>query len=169
MSAIIRGGRSFAGLLTRRSYSAATVATSMAEVPVNQEVSSLVDRITQLNLIQTSQLVKTLKERLNLPDAMPAAFAMGPASPSAAAPAAAPAAPVTEAKTEFKVTLEKFDPASKAKVIREIKALLTNLNLVEAKAFVEGAPKVIKEKVKKEEAEKIKATLEALGASVTLD
>lgn len=54
-------------------------------------------------------------------------------------------------------------------MIREIKALLPNLNLVEAKAFVEGAPKLVKEKVRKEEADKIKATLEALGATVTLD
>lgn len=96
----------------------------------------------------------------------------GPAVASSAAtsaPAASSAPPAAEAKTEFRVTLDKFDPASKAKVIREIKAMLPNLNLVEAKAFVEGAPKLIKEKVKKEEAEKIKATLEALGATITLD
>lgn len=85
-----------------------------------------------------------------------------------AAPAEEPAAAVAE-KTEFRVTLEKFDPSSKAKVIREIKALLPQLNLVEAKTFVESAPKLIKEKVKKEEAEKIKKTLEELGATVSLD
>jgi ribosomal protein L7/L12 len=78
-------------------------------------------------------------------------------------------APEVEVKTEFNVTLAKFDPASKAKIIREIKAILPGLNLVEAKAFVEGAPKLIKEKVKKEEAEKLKASLEALGATISLE
>lgn len=150
----------------RSSYSSAAAA-SMADIKVSQEVDQIVDRLCKLNLIETSQVVRILKERLNLPDIVAAApsAATGPAQPIAAAQAAAP----VEAKTEFKVTLEKFDPASKAKVIREIKALLPNLNLVEAKAFVEGAPKMIKEKVKKEEADKIKATLEALGATIVLD
>lgn len=102
-----------------------------------------------------------------MPDAVAMApqMAMSAESKAASAPAAAP----VEAKTEFSVTLEKFDPASKAKVIREIKSILPSLNLVEAKAFVEGAPKLVKEKLKKEEAEKLKATLEAIGATVTLD
>lgn len=91
----------------------------------------------------------------------------GISAPAAAAPQAKPAA--EEVKTEFSVTLVKYDAASKAKVIREIKAILPNLNLVEAKAFVEGAPKLIKERVKKEEAEKLKATLEALGATISLE
>lgn len=143
------------------------VATAVAEVPTAPEVSELVDRLCQLNLLQTSQVVCMLKERLNLPDIV-AAAAPAAASPGAGAAPAAAAAPV-EAKTEFRVTLEKYEAASKAKVIREVKALLTTLNLVEAKAFVEGAPKLIKEKVKKEEAEKIKAALEAAGATVTLD
>lgn len=72
-------------------------------------------------------------------------------------------------KTEFRLVLEKFDPTCKAKVIREIKQLLPQLNLVEAKAFVESAPKVIMEKVKKEDGEKIKKTLEELGATITLN
>ena len=65
--------------------------------------------------------------------------------------------------------MAKFDAASKAKVIKEIKALLPGANLVEAKKFVESAPKVVKEGVSKEEAEKIKKVLEAVGATVTLD
>jgi ribosomal protein L7/L12 len=139
----------------------------MADLKVSQEVEQLVDRLCRLNLIETSQVVRILKERLNLPDMV--AAAPSAASPAQSATTAAQAAPAVEAKTEFKVTLDKFDPASKAKVIREIKGLLPNLNLVEAKAFVEGAPKVIKEKVKKEEADKIKSTLEALGATIVLD
>jgi ribosomal protein L7/L12 len=137
---------------------------SVDEVSYSPELTSLVDRISQLNLIQTAQLVSLLKKQLNLPDIIAApAMAAAPAQT-----AAAPVEPVVE-KTEFSVTLEKFDPASKAKVIREIKSLLPQLNLVEAKAFVESAPKLIKEKVKKDEAEKLKKTLEDLGATITLD
>ena len=65
--------------------------------------------------------------------------------------------------------LEKFDAAAKAKIIKEIKALIPGANLVEAKKFVESVPKVIRENVPKEEAEKIKKTLEALGATVLLE
>lgn len=72
-------------------------------------------------------------------------------------------------KTEFRLVLEKFDPACKAKVIREIKQILPQLNLIEAKAFVEAAPKVIMEKIKKEDGEKIKKTLEELGATISLN
>ncbi|PJF19920.1 hypothetical protein PSACC_00259 [Paramicrosporidium saccamoebae] len=137
---------------------------SVDTVPHSPELAGLVDHICQLNLIQTAQLVSLLKKRLNLPDII-AAPAMAAAPAQAAA---APVEPVVE-KTEFRVTLEKFDPASKAKIIREIKSLLPQLNLVEAKTFVESAPKLIKEKVKKDEAEKLKKTLEDLGATITLD
>lgn len=82
---------------------------------------------------------------------------------------AAAAKPKVVEKTEFTITLEKFDATSKPKVIREIKLLLPQLNLVEAKAFVEGAPKVVKEKVKKEDAEKIKKALEDAGATVSME
>lgn len=93
------------------------------------------------------------------------------AAPTGAAPAAAAEAVVEEKQaeqTQFKVTLEKFDTASKAKVIKEIKQMLPGANLVEAKKFVEGAPKVIKEAATKEEAEKMKKVLEAIGATVSL-
>lgn len=71
-------------------------------------------------------------------------------------------------QTQFKITLEKFDAASKAKVIKEIKALLPGANLVEAKKFVESAPKMIKEGLAKDEAEKIKKAIEAVGGTVSL-
>lgn len=136
-------------------------------VPVADEVATLVDRLCRLDLVQTAQVVTLLKRRLNLPDVVAAPAAAAP--PAAAAAEAADAAPPVAEKTEFRITLDKFDPTSKAKVIREIKVLLPQMNLVEAKAFVEGAPKVVREKAKREEAEKIKKTLEDLGATVTLD
>lgn len=142
-------------------------ASSIEDIPCSLEVTQLADRLCSLDLIRTAQLVSILKKRLNLPDVVAAPVAVAGTSTSSAA-TVAPAAPVVE-KTEFRVTLEKFDPANKAKTIKEIKAMLPQLNLVEAKTFVESAPKLIKEKIKKEEADKIKATLEALGATITLD
>jgi large subunit ribosomal protein L7/L12 len=98
-------------------------------------------------------------------------FAAGPAS--AAAPAAAAeepeeAAPAKEEKTLFNLKLESFDAAAKPKVIKEVKALL-GLSLVDSKKFVESAPKVMKEGVPKEEAEKMIETMKALGAVVKME
>lgn len=96
-----------------------------------------------------------------------------PAAGAAPAAAAAPAAEevVEEApkeKTMFNLKLESFDAKSKPKIIKEVKNLL-GLSLVESKKFVESAPKVLKENVVKEDAEKIKAALEAVGGKVTMD
>lgn len=98
------------------------------------------------------------------------AFSAGPA---AAAPAAAPVeeveeAPVKQEKTLFNLKLESFDAGAKPKIIKEIKSML-GLSLVDSKKFVESAPKQMKEGVPKDEAEKIIATLKALGGVVTMD
>jgi len=76
------------------------------------------------------------------------------------APAAAEAAAPVEEKTDFNIKLDGFDAASKIKVIKEVRAI-TDLGLKEAKELVEGAPAVLRKGVKKEEAEQIKAKLEA--------
>ncbi len=94
----------------------------------------------------------------------------------AAAAPAAPAAPVEEEeaapaaaeKTLFSVKLMSFDAGSKPKVIKEVKNLL-GLSLVDSKKFVESAPKLMKESVPKDEAEKIVATLKELGAVVAME
>lgn len=98
-------------------------------------------------------------------------FAAGPAAPAAAAPAAEEAeeaAPAKEEKTLFNLKLESFDAAAKPKIIKEVKAML-GLSLVDSKKFVESAPKLIKEGVPKEEAEKIIETLKALGGVVKME
>ncbi|KAJ3393763.1 54S ribosomal protein L12, mitochondrial [Entophlyctis sp. JEL0112] len=102
---------------------------------------------------------------------MPVAAAPSSATPAgAAAPAAAaPAEEKAPEQTEFKVKLEKFDAAAKAKIIREVKNIIPGANLVEAKKFVESVPKVLKENVPKEEAEKMKKMLEELGATIVLE
>jgi large subunit ribosomal protein L7/L12 len=93
----------------------------------------------------------------------------GGAGPAAAAPAEEEeAAPAAAEKTLFNLKLDKFDAGSKPKVIKEIKALL-GLSLVDSKKFVESVPKTMKEGVPKEDAEKIVATLKALGATVIME
>ena len=95
---------------------------------------------------------------------------------AAAAPAAAPAAlveeeeaaPAVQEKTLFTLSLKSFDASAKPKVIKEIKSML-GLSLVDSKKFVESAPKMMKEGVPKEEAEKIIETLKGLGGVVTME
>lgn len=92
---------------------------------------------------------------------------------SAPAPAAASEAPVEEEKpkekTVFTVKLTALkDPTAKAKVIKEVKAINTSMNLVEAKKFVESAPQNLKEGLNKEEAEKLQKAIEAAGGVVEL-
>ena len=128
----------------------------MSEENKMEEFVSYIENMTVLEL---SKLVKTLEERLGVSAAAPVAVA-------AAAPAAAAAAPAEE-KTEFDVILAGFDAAAKIAVIKEIRGI-TGLGLKEAKDMVEGAPKTVKEAVSKEEADKIKATLEGAGAKIEI-
>ena len=128
----------------------------MSEENKMEEFVSYIENMTVLEL---SKLVKTLEERLGVSAAAPVAVA-------AAAPAAAAAAPAEE-KTEFDVILAGFEDSKKIGVIKEIRGI-TGLGLKEAKDMVEGAPKTIKEAVAKDEAEKIKATLEGAGAKVEI-
>jgi large subunit ribosomal protein L7/L12 len=133
---------------------------------VDPKIASIVDSISKLTLLETSSLINELKTKLNIPDI---AFPAGGAAPAATAPVEEEAPKeVQEEKTIFSIKLESFDAKSKPKIIKEVKGLL-DLSLVESKKFVEAAPKILKENVAKEDAEKIKATLEALGAKVSLE
>lgn len=110
----------------------------------------------------------SLKSRLNIPDVALQSFAAGPAP---AAPVAAE--PVEEEeplqeKTMFNVKLLSFEASAKPKIIKEIKSLL-GLSLVDSKKFAESAPKMLKEGLAKEEAEKLQKTLQDLGAKVDLE
>lgn len=97
---------------------------------------------------------------------------MGGFAAAGPAPVAAPveeeAAPVQAEKTLFNLKLESFDAGAKPKVIKEIKSML-GLSLVDSKKFVESAPKMMREAVPKEEAEKIVELLKGLGAKVTME
>ncbi len=128
----------------------------MADEKKMEEFVSYVENLTVLEL---SQLVKTLEERLGVSAAAPVAVAAAPAA-GAAAPAAA------EEKSDFTVML-KSAGENKIAVIKEVRAI-TGLGLKEAKDLVEGAPKALKEGVAKDEAEKIKEQLVKAGAEVEL-
>ena len=119
-------------------------------------MESFVSYVENLTVLELSNLVKTLEERLGVSAAAPVAVA--------AAPAAAAAAPAEE-KTEFDVILKAFADDKKIAVIKEVRGS-TGLGLKEAKDLVEGAPKALKEGIAKEEAEALKKQLEAAGATV---
>ncbi len=123
----------------------------------NEKSLQIIEQIKTLTILELADLVKAIEEEFGV-SAAPVAVA------GAAAPAAAAAA---EEKTEFDVELTSFEADKKLKVIKEIKDI-TGLGLGEAKALVEGAPKVIKEGVSKEEAESLKAKLAELGATITI-
>jgi len=123
-------------------------------------LDTLVNDISGLTLLETSELVKLLETKLGVSAAAPVA---------AAAPSAGgAAAPVAEAKTAFDVILKTVDAAKKIGVIKEVRAAVAGLGLAEAKALVEGAPKTVREGVTKEEAEEIKKKIEAAGGTVEI-
>ncbi|KAI0851631.1 ClpS-like protein [Daldinia vernicosa] len=134
----------------------------------NPKIAGIVDQISQLTLLETADLVSSLKSRLNIPDLPVGGFAAAPAAAPAAAEEADEPAPAAQEKTLFNIKLQAFDTAAKAKVIKEVKGLL-GLSLVDSKKFVESAPKMMKESVPKEEAEKIVATMKELGATVVME
>ncbi len=124
-------------------------------VKVEGKMAEFVDYIQGITVLELSQLVKALEEKLGVSAAAPVA--------AAAAPAAGAAVAAAE-KTEFTVVLVSAG-ANKISVIKEVRTI-TSLGLKEAKDLVEGAPKNVKEGVNKDEAEKIKKQLEAAGAKV---
>ncbi len=119
-------------------------------------LDQIAEDLSKLTVMEAAQLSKMLEEKWGVSAAAPAA--------AAAAPGAA-AAPVEE-KTEFAIVLLDGG-AQKINVIKEVRAI-TSLGLKEAKDLVEGAPKTVKEGVKKDEAQEIKKKLEAAGAKVEL-
>ncbi|EJP66991.1 54S ribosomal protein L12, mitochondrial [Beauveria bassiana] len=150
---------------TSRRYNSTEAAV---EAPANPKIAEIVDQISKLTLLETADLVSSLKTKLNIPDLPVGGFAAAPAAAPAAAEEAEEAAPAAAEKTLFTLQLQEFDAGAKAKVIKEVKSLL-GLSLVESKKFVESAPKMMKENVPKEDAEKIIATMKELGAKVTME
>ena len=122
------------------------------------DLQKIVDELSGLTVLEAADLAKMLEEKWGVSAAAAVAVAAGPAAGGGAAAA--------EEKTEFTVVLASTGD-KKIEVIKEVRAL-TGLGLKEAKDLVEGAPKTVKEGVAKDEANKIKATLEKVGAKVEL-
>lgn len=137
-------------------------------MPTTEE---LVEIISNMKVGELNELVKALQEKFGVTAAAPVVqmpTGVAPVGVPAEVPAQAPAAeaPAVEEQTEFNVVLTSFGD-QKIKVIKEVRAV-TDLGLKEAKDVVESAPVTIKEGVSKEESEKIKAALEAVGATVEI-
>jgi large subunit ribosomal protein L7/L12 len=122
------------------------------------DLAKLVDDLSSLTVLEAAELAKLLEDKWGVSAAAAVAVA--------AAPGAGGGAAAVEEQTEFTVVLAAAGD-KKIEVIKEVRAI-TGLGLKEAKDLVEGAPKPVKEGVAKDEAEKIKATLEKVGAKVEL-
>jgi large subunit ribosomal protein L7/L12 len=123
------------------------------------DLAKIVDDLSKLTVLEAAELAKMLEEKWGVSAAAAVAVAAAPAGGAGAAAA-------VEEKTEFNVELSAAGD-KKIEVIKEVRAI-TGLGLKEAKDLVEAAPKMVKEGASKDEAEKIKKTLEAVGAKVTL-
>ena len=122
------------------------------------DLQKIVDDLSGLTVLEAAELAKLLEEKWGVSAAAAVAVAAGPA--------AGAAAPAAEEKTEFTVVLSAVGD-KKIEVIKEVRAI-TGLGLKEAKDLVEGAPKTVKEGANKDDAAKIKAQLEKVGAKVEL-
>ncbi len=131
-----------------------------SKVAVSEEMGKAISYIESLTVLELSQLVKALEERLGVSAAAP--MAVAGAAPGAAGGGEAEA----EEQTEFDVVLVSVGE-KKIAVIKEVRAI-TGLGLKEAKGLVDGAPKEVKQGLPKDEAEKIKEQLEAVGATIEL-
>ncbi|XP_044153728.1 39S ribosomal protein L12, mitochondrial [Bufo gargarizans] len=137
------------------------------------KIQQLVDQIASLTLLEVCDLNELLKKTLKIQDVgMMPMGAMMPGAVGGPAPtesAEEEAAPVKKEKTHFTIKLTEVNPADKVKVIKEVKNCMQGVNLVQAKKLVESLPQEIKANVAKEEAEKMKAALEAAGGKVVLE
>jgi large subunit ribosomal protein L7/L12 len=121
------------------------------------KLDKLVESLSELTVMEAAQLSKKLED----------VWGVSAAAPVAAVASSAQAAPAVEQKNTFDVELVSCDDSKRVSVIKEVKTI-TGLSLVEAKTLVESAPKHVKSGVSKDEAESIKAKLEAAGAKVEL-
>ena len=120
------------------------------------DLAKIVESLSALTILEASELVKTLEEKWGVSAAAPSGGGGGPA-----------VAAVVEEKTEFDVVLVEGGP-NKIAVIKEVRGAVSGLGLAEAKALVEGAPKVLKSGIPKAEAEEIKKKIESAGAKVEI-
>ncbi|HNW55863.1 MAG TPA: 50S ribosomal protein L7/L12 [bacterium] len=132
---------------------------SEEQIEVPAKFQKLVDEIEKMSVLDLSELVKILEKKFGVSAAAPAMMMAGPVAGGEAAPA--------EEKDSFDIELSDAG-SNKIAVIKAIREIIPDLGLKEAKDLADAAPKMVKEGVKKEEAEAIKAKLEEAGGKVTL-
>jgi len=147
--------------------SSGPVASAVSDkTATSPKVMEMCDRILELNVLEMSQLLFRLQTRLGISDAqLTTGGGGGGAAPSSSTTVAAPAAAAEPPKDAFDIKLGAVDAKVKIKVIKEIR-VITGLGLAESKALVEKAPCVVKQGVKKDEADKIKKMLVDAGATI---
>ncbi|XP_027523330.1 39S ribosomal protein L12, mitochondrial [Corapipo altera] len=165
-----RSGGAARGPPGARGGALGVLGAAMLPAEYSPKVRQLVRDIAGLTLLEVADLNALLKETLKIPDVgvMPAAAAAS-ALPAQAAPQEEEEVPLKKEKTHFTVRLTELKPADKVKLIKEVKNFVPGVNLVQAKKLVESLPQEIKANTSKEEAEKIKAALEAAGGTVVLE
>ncbi|PBC26462.1 39S ribosomal protein L12 [Apis cerana cerana] len=132
------------------------------ELPVNSKIEQIANQIISLNLIEVAQLSELLKKKLNLPDAMPMnSFVAGPVKEEEVEEAAV-------VQTSFTVKLKSFDEKQKIALIKEVKNILPNCNLVQAKKFVENTPSIIKSDLSKQDADQLADVITKVGGIVEI-
>ncbi|PWA17772.1 hypothetical protein CCH79_00008335 [Gambusia affinis] len=133
------------------------------------KIQQLVSDIASLTLLEVSDLNELLKKTLNIQDVGMMSMGAMAASAVPAAQATEEEVPVKKEKTQFTVKLTELKAADKVKLIKEVKNCIQGLNLVQAKKLVESLPQEIRTNASKDEAEKLKAALEAAGGTVVLE
>lgn len=155
--------RGFVSTTDKTSSALAEPMPDGADAPANPKLLTIVQQISQLNLLEVSELSALLKKTLNLPDAPMVSYG----APAAAAPVAdeeeESAAPAV-IQTAFKVKLTGFDESKKITLIKAIKGLCEGTNLVQAKKMLDSLPAFLKEDMSRDEANELKAKIEESGA-----
>lgn len=168
-SSITKLSRTFVSSTNVRATSAEPLAVPSPEGtdgPANPKLLGIVNQIAQLNLLEVSELSALLKKTLNLPDAPMVAYGSGMAA--AAPPEEEEEAAPKVVQTAFKVKLVSFDDSKKIALIKELKNVMQDMNLVQAKKFIESAPAFVKEEIPKDEATQLKEALEKVGAVIEI-
>lgn len=153
-----------------QSADAATIPSSEGAPKVYApKIESIVHEITKLNLVEVADLNELLKKTLNISDAPMMAVGAAAAAPAAKEEEEEEEVVVQKVQTSFTVKMTAIDSTKKIPTIKAIKSMMEGMNLVQAKKFVESVPAVVRADISKDEAEKLKEELAAVGATVEIE
>ncbi|OTF77701.1 39S ribosomal protein L12, mitochondrial-like protein [Euroglyphus maynei] len=167
-------GRSLCSVQTATSQSVTDTNPILSPKETSPKIKAIVDEIGKLTLLEVAELNVALKEALKIPDAPMMPFAAGAIMAGMTGDKSAKSdedddAATKTVQTAFTLKITKFDEGKKVALIKEVKNQVEGLNLVQAKKFVESLPQVVKNNLSKEEAEKLKTTLETVGATCSIE